>query len=385
MSSQSDAKMRLANNVVSTDVSSPDLDCIDAPTSIEVPQEVLQIAPNFTIPDPMSAPALKWGILGTGYIASMFADQVPNYSTGNIVAVGSRSKERAERFAKRYGISQAYGSYEELVNDSDVEAVYVATLHPHHHELALMALRAGKPVLVEKSFTLNRQQAEEIFLEARLAGLFAMEAMWTRFLPHHLVAREVLASGALGDIVSIHADFGLRLDGVDRLEEREMGGGALLDLGVYPISFIQSILGDPEMIDSIGLVNANGVDEHEIVSLTYVGALAVASANMRAKSAGAAEVICREGRIEFREQFHAPGRINVFMDPDPDLLPGEVGESWTWDPHVPGGLQYEAAEVARCVNAGLTQSDTMPWSDTIAVMEVMDRVRQQLGVRYPGE
>lgn len=385
MSSDFGSRTPLANNGVNTDLSSSDLEYVEAPTSVEVPREILEISPHFTIPDPMSAPALKWGILGTGQIASLFADQVPNYSTGNIVAVGSRSLERAQRFATRYGITQAYGSYEELVNDADVEAVYIATLHPHHYEHALMALRAGKPVLVEKSFTLNREQAEGVFFEARANGLFAMEAMWTRFLPHQLVAREVLASGVLGDIVSIHADFGVRLDGIDRLEELALGGGALLDLGVYPLNFIQSILGNPEMIDAIGLVNAAGVDEHEIVTLTYVGALAVASANMRSKSAGAAEVICREGRIEFRDQFHAPGRINVFHDPDPDLIPDEVGYSWTWDAHVPGGLQYEAAEVARCVNAGLTQSETMPWSDTIAVMEVMDKVRQQLGVRFPGE
>ncbi|MDO5049378.1 MAG: Gfo/Idh/MocA family oxidoreductase [Actinomycetaceae bacterium] len=357
----------------------------DSPLTVDIPQEVLQISPGFTIPDPMSAPALKWGIMGTGGIASAFAGQIPKYSTGNIVAVGSRTQDRATRFAKRFGIPQAYGSYEALVADPDVEAIYVATPHPAHYECALLALRAGKPVLVEKSFTINARQAQDVFMEARAAGLFAMEAMWTRFLPHQLMAREVLRSGALGDIVSIYADHGQKLDGIERLEKLELGGGALLDLGVYPISFIQSILGNPEMIDAVGLVNPEGIDEHEIIAMTYVGALATATSNMRSATPTSAHIACRGGRIEFRDQFYTPGRINVYRDSDPSAPVPAEGLSWTWDGHIQGGLQYEAAEVARCVNAGLTQSEIMPWDDTIAVMEIMDKVRAQLGVRYPGE
>ena len=371
---------------VDTDVAANGVDVMDAPTPVDIPQQILEIAPHFTIPDPMSAPALKWGIMGTGWAASAFADQVPKFSTGNIVAVGSRSKDRAERFAKRNSIPQAYGSYADLAADPDVEAVYIATPHPAHHELALLALRSGKPVLVEKAFTLNAQQAEDVFMEARVNGLFAMEAMWTRFLPHQLMARELLSSGALGDIVSIHAEHGQKLDGVERLEKLDLGGGALLDLGVYPVSFIQSILGNPEMVDAVGLVNPEGIDEHETIAMTYVGAIATATSTMRAKTPTTAHVSCRNGCIEFRDAFYQPGRITVFQEASgTDALVPTEAFSWTWDGHIQGGFQYQAAEVARCVNAGLTQSETMPWDDTIAVMEIMDRVRSQLGVRYPGE
>lgn len=368
---------------VDTDVAANGVDVMEPPT-IEIPEAILEISPNFTIPDPMSAPALKWGIMGTGWAASAFADQVPKFSTGNIVAVGARSLDRAQRFAKRNSVPQAYGSYAELAADPDVEAVYIATPHPAHHDLALLALRAGKPVLVEKSFTLNAAEAEDVFMEARVSGLFAMEAMWSRFLPHQLMARELLSSGALGDIVSISAEHGQKLDGVERLEKLELGGGALLDLGVYPVSFIQSILGNPEMVDTVGLVNPEGIDEHETIAMTYVGAIATATSTMRAKTPTTAHVSCRNGRIEFRDAFYQPGRITVFQEPSDDLMPAEAF-SWTWDGHIQGGFQYQAAEVARCVNAGLTQSETMPWDDTIAVMEIMDKARAQLGVRYPTE
>ncbi|MDO5721345.1 MAG: Gfo/Idh/MocA family oxidoreductase [Actinomycetaceae bacterium] len=360
-----------------------DLPAVDLP-SADLPQAVLEIAPNFTIPDPMSAPALKWGIIGTGGIAAAFAEQVPAYSTGNIVAVGSRNLTSARAFAQRFSIDQAFGSYQELVACPDVEAVYVATPHVFHHEHALLAVRAGKPVLVEKPFTLNRREAEEVFMEARVHGVFAMEAMWMRFLPHQLVLRETLRQGVLGDIVHIQADHGQLLDGIARLEDPHLGGGALLDLGVYPLSFIQSLLGEPGMVDAVGMVNPNGVDDSDAVTLTYPGALAVATCSMRARSATAASVHCRRGRIELRDDFYRPSRINVVYEADfaGDTTPAQ---SWSWDGHVPGGLQYEAAEVARCVNAGLSQSDVMPWDDTLGVMEIMDTVRSQLGLRYPGE
>lgn len=352
----------------------------------DVPQALLEIVPHFTIPDPMSAPALKWGIIGTGGIAAAFAQQIPAYSTGNIVAVGSRSLDTARAFAQRFSIDQAFGSYQELVKCPDVEAVYVATPHAFHRDHAILAIQAGKPVLVEKAFTLNRREAEEVFMEARVHGVFAMEAMWTRFLPHQLVLRETLRQGALGDIVQIQADHGQLLDGIERLEQSYLGGGALLDLGVYPLSFIQSLLGEPGMVDAVGLVNTNGVDDSDVVTLTYPGALAVATCSMRARSATAATVNCRHGRIELRDDFYRPTRINVCYESD---LMGEgvagTTQSWSWDGHVPGGLQYEAAEVARCVNAGLTQSDVMPWEDTLSVMGMMDAVRAQLGMRYPGE
>ena len=198
---------------------------------------------TFRAPDLAAAPPLKWGILGAGWIAELFAAGVNGHTKAEIVATGSRSLERAEAFAAEHMGGKAYGSYEELVADPDVQAIYVATPHSHHREQALLAINAGKHVLVEKAFARNEAEVQEVVDAARAKGVFVMEAMWTRFLPHVAAIRGAIARGDIGDVVSLQADHGQQLTHVERLMKPELAGGALLDLGVYPISFAHDILG----------------------------------------------------------------------------------------------------------------------------------------------
>ncbi len=208
----------------------------------------------------MNTSKLHWGILGTGGIAHAFAADLVHTDTGEIVAVGSRSQEGADRFGEQYGIGRRHGSYEALAADPDVDAIYVATPHPFHHENTLLALGAGKHVLVEKAFTMNAAQALELVAAARARGLFLMEAMWTRFLPHVVEIRRLLAEGALGRVVTVMADHGqwFAFDPSSRLFAPELGGGALLDLGVYPVSFASMVLGTPTRIEAHRGTRADG-------------------------------------------------------------------------------------------------------------------------------
>lgn len=340
-------------------------------------------------PDPFQAPPLRWGILGAGGIAGTFAGDVPTYSAQRVVAVGSRDLDRARAFATRHRIENAYGSYAELVAAPEVEAVYVATPHSHHHEHALLALEAGKPVLVEKAFARNRAEAQEIVDVAAERGVFVMEAMWSRFLPHTVALHSLLASGAVGEVLVVEADHGQRLDGVPRLVDPALAGGALLDLGVYTLAFIHGILGAPAAVHVVGTLLETGVDAQEVVTLTYDGsrALGVSASSLLARTHTRATIAGREGRVDVAGPFYRPTTF-TFTPHD--------GEPWSWPltgrptaAHLPhgllGGFQYQVAEVARCVRAGRLESEAYPWRATLEVMAVMDEVRRRLGVVYPGE
>ncbi|UNX55261.1 Gfo/Idh/MocA family oxidoreductase [Georgenia sp. TF02-10] len=334
-------------------------------------------------PDPAAAPPVRWGILGPGGIARKFAREVPARTASRVVAVGSRSADRAAAFAAEHGIEHSHGSYADLVADDDVDAVYVASPHSAHRDHALLALEAGKPVLVEKAFTRNAAEAREVFAAARARGLFAMEAMWSRFLPHQVALRAVVASGELGEVLAVAADHGQRLDQVERLRAPQLAGGALLDLGVYPISFTHSLLGPPAGVHAAGALTDLGVDAHEAVTLTYADAhprtVAVCTANMWARTPTTATVAGTEARIDVHSRFYAPSTFTVTATD---------GRAWRWTPSAdaePAGFEHEAAEVARCLAEGRTESAVMPWQATLEVMETMDEVRRQLGVVYPGE
>lgn len=346
-----------------------------------LPEPIARFARGVELPDPMDAPPLRWGIIGAGGIAGTFVRDVPAYSSGRVVAVAARERQRAQAFAMEHGIERVHDSYEQLVTDPQVDAVYVATIHPMHAEHALLAIEAGKPVLVEKAFTLNAAQARRVFEAAQERGVFVMEAMWTRHLPHQRVLRQILKNGDLGDVVSAQADHGQSLRHVSRLNDPALGGGALLDLGVYSLSFIQSVLPGLRLVSAEGALTQTGVDVSNVAICQSGEALAVARSNFNGRSATAAEVVCERGALELPLQFYRPGelRVRTFEGENPD------GDTVSWDATVPGGFQYEAAELARCVAAGLTQSQVMPWSDTLAVMELMDEVRRRLGIQYPGE
>ena len=319
----------------------------------------------------MSEP-LCWGLIGTGWIADSFAADLAFTDSGRAVAVGSRRMETANRFADRFDIPNRHASYEALVADPDVDVVYVATPHPLHHSGALLALRAGKPVLVEKPFTMNAAEARELVAVARAEKLFCMEAMWTRFLPHIAQIRRLIAEGALGDIVTVSADHGqwFAKDPGFRLFAPELGGGALLDLGVYPVSLASMLLGAPDTITALVDPAFSGVDGQTSMLFRYAsGAQAVLTCTSLARSPTRAAIVGTEARIEIEGDFYTPS---------PFTLITRTGERTFYDePHEGRGLWHQADEVARCLREGLLESPLMPLDESVSIMQTMDAVLAQ--------
>jgi predicted dehydrogenase len=316
------------------------------------------------------AKALRWGILSTGGIARTFTKDLAHVDEGVAVAVGSRSFDSANAFADEFDIPHRYGSYEELVGDPDVDAIYVGTPHPMHHDNAILALEHGKHVLVEKAFTVTAAEAREVVDVARRKGLFAMEAMWTRFLPSVVAIRELIARGELGEIVSVEADHGQWFDPDPsfRLFAPELGGGALLDLGVYPVSFASMILGSPNRIVALWDPAFTGVDAQTSMLFGYEsGAQAILTCTLRARSATRACVTGEQARIEIDGSFYSATAFSL-IDRDGAIRRFDF-------PREGRGLLYEAQEVARCVEAGFLESPIMPLDETISIMETMDSVR----------
>lgn len=330
--------------------------------------------------DPRTAPSIRWGILGPGGIAHTFARAVTRHTQGELVAVGSRDRDRAAAFAAEYDIPGVHEGYEALVADPAVEAVYVASPHSEHRAHALLAIEAGKHVLVEKSFTRNAAEAQEVVDAARAAGVFLMEAMWTRFLPHVVALRSVLERGDIGEVVTLIADHGQAFGHVPashRLQNPDLAGGALLDLGVYPVSFAHDVLGVPDRVQAVGSLTPTGVDGQISIALGY-GERAQASLHttLWSRTATTAVIGGTEGRIEIETDFYRPTAFTVVR--------GD-GTYWSYDREVDGGFQYQAAEVARRVAEGAVESPVITHEDTVAVMRTMDEIRRQVGVTYPGE
>lgn len=342
-----------------------------------LPPELLAVAPDYFVEDPKDAPPLRWGIMGSGGIAAVFAETIPAYSSGTITAVGSRTQESADAFAAAHGIPFAYGSYEELAASAEVDAIYVATPHIRHKDDALLALRAGKPVLVEKPFTMTQAEAEEVFAEAKERGLFVMEAMWSRHLPHYRFIKAAIESGAGGQITAITADHGQWLKHIPRLMEPGLGGGALLDLGIYPVHFLHHALGLPEEVVAWGLPTGTGVDAAEVIIARYPGALGSASSSLQGFNATPGIITFEQMAIEMPEQFYRPTTVNLRTFPE-RAAGKDTQEVTSWDARVPGGFQYQAAEAARRIAAGDLESPVVSWNDTVEVMGLMDEIHQQL-------
>lgn len=323
--------------------------------------------------------SFSWAILGPGGIARAFAKDLGHLDGHSIGAVGSRSLSNAENFAAEFG-GKAYGSYEELVNDPSVDAVYVATPHPAHHDNVIMSLNAGKPVLCEKPFSVNAAQALAMVEAASKNQVALMEAMWARFLPHYAKVREIVASGVLGQILSIHADHGQRLAdrGVARLVEPSLAGGALLDLGIYPISFAHMILGNPTSITSSAVMTEKGVDAQSSMIFSYKdGAQAVLTTTMMEQTPCRAVVAGLNGWLEIDRTFYNPAGMRVVMND------GTVTEyPNTYAGH---GLREQAESFKQLVQSGKLESEILTWQDTIDIMKSMDTVRQQIGLKYPFE
>jgi predicted dehydrogenase len=328
----------------------------------------------------LSTPRARWGILGTGFIAGL---QTPDLvDNGSVVqAVGSRTMASAAEFAARFQIPTSHGSYEDLVADPEVDVVYISTPHPFHHENALLALDAGKHVLIEKPFAMNAWQAREIVELAETKGLIALEAMWTRYLPHMVRIRELIRSGALGEVRTVIADHNQNLpkDPAHRLNDPALGGGALLDLGIYPVSFAFDVFGAPTGIRAAASMTETGVDRQTAMIFEYDGGQqAVLHCALDTAGPNQASIIGTEGRIEIPSVWYTP---SAFTRYDAD---GNVVERFD-EPVTGRGMQYQAQEMERLIAAGSIANDILPPRQSIQVMEAMDEVRRQIGLVYASD
>jgi predicted dehydrogenase len=329
-----------------------------------------------------------WGILATGKIATAFATNLALLDECRLVAVGARRQESADAFAQEHGVTRAYGDYRALVEDPAVDVVYVATPHALHREHVELALAAGKPVLCEKSLTLDAADAEHLVGLARGSNLFLMEGMWMRCNPTIRRLQQLASSGVLGEVRQVRADIGFVVDrpATDRLLDPRLGGGALLDMGVYPLTFASLFLGEPSTTAATAGLSAAGVDLNLAVSLGYEsGAVAALTATMTSWSPRTASIATDRGRIDVPAAFHHPRSVTWTphtgaSDPAVPPPPEEISEDL-----VGTGLANEALEVVRCLRNGETESPLVPLDDTVAIMRQMDRIREQVGVRFtPG-
>jgi predicted dehydrogenase len=322
----------------------------------------------------------RWGILGTGAIARQFVKGLRSLPEAEVLAVGSRSEASATKFADGRGIPRRHASYADLASDPDVDVVYIATPHPFHAENATLCLEAGKAVLCEKPFSVNAAEAQRVVGLAREKGLFLMEGMWTRFFPLMEEVRRLVSGGALGEVRMLNVDFGFRADPdpASRLFAPGLGGGALLDVGVYCVSFASMVLGRPSGSVGISHLGETGVDEQASVILEHEGGrLANLSIGIRTTTPQEATIMGTEGYVRIHPPWWRPASMTVSR-------PGGEDE-YVEAPASGNGFNYEAAEVMRRLEAGETESDIMPLDETISVMKTMDDIRAAWGLEYPGE
>jgi predicted dehydrogenase len=320
---------------------------------------------------------VRWGILATGGIATSFVNDLRLLPDAEVLAVGSRTPEAAALFAERHGIPRAYGSWAELAADEDVDVVYVATPHSAHYTATALCLEAGKPVLCEKPFTLDLATSRELIEAARRKGVFLMEGMWTRCNPAIRRAVVMVADGAIGEVTSVQADFGIAgpFAPTHRLRAKLLGGGALLDLGVYPITAALLMLGSPDHIRAWATLNAEGVDENTGLVFGYNnGAVATLSCGIVGRTPTGAAVTGTGGRIEFAPPFFCTRSFTLTRaGAEPEVVSFDFDGS---------GYQFEAAEVQRCLREGLLESPLVPHSVTLEMMSLLDTIRAQIGVSY---
>ncbi|MBU2663158.1 Gfo/Idh/MocA family oxidoreductase [Actinoplanes bogorensis] len=325
----------------------------------------------------MTEQKVRWGILGPGGIAAAFAADLAHVPGAELAAVGSRNKATADEFAERFGFARAHGSYADLAADPGVDVIYVATPHAFHAEAALLCIEAGKAVLVEKPITLDLADAMRLVTAARDKGVFLMEAMWMRLNPAIRKIKELVEDGTIGWVSTIHADFGLQgpFDAEHRLRNPALGGGALLDLGVYPINFAHLIVGAPASVQAWAHLTPERVDEHTGVLMGWEpGAVGALTCSINGPSRNEATITGTDGRIELPEGFFAPRSFVLRRT-------GQEPETFEFD--FPGrGYQFEAAEVQRCLLAGELESPLMPHATTLEIMTLLDTIREEIGVIY---
>ncbi|MCD9017444.1 Gfo/Idh/MocA family protein [Parachryseolinea silvisoli] len=322
---------------------------------------------------------IRWGILGCGKIAHKFANDLKLVDDAALAAVAARDDVRARTFAQTYGATDVHTTYEALASSPAVDVIYIATPHGFHYEHAMLCLQHGKAVLCEKAFALNRAQAQRMIDYARAHGVFLMEAFWTKFLPQYSKVLEIINSGVLGEIQWIQAAFGFRPQPpvAARIYDPTLGGGSLLDVGIYPVFLAQAILGKPVAIQAMARLHATGVDEQCIISLKFAqGALASLSSSFAAETPVEAVIAGTEGRLLLKNRFHnAVSTLEIAMgkeDPQPVEVYRETGY----------GYQFEARHVNQCLRQGLVESPVMTHADSLALLETLDAIRQVAGIRY---
>jgi len=324
---------------------------------------------------------IRWGILGCGNIAHAFALSLKFIPEAQLLAIASRTPGKAQKFGKQFGVELIYTTYEELVENSEIDVIYIATTHNFHYKNILLCLQSDKPVLCEKSFTLNAEQAIEVIDMAREKKIFLMEAMWMKFNPGILKLREIVADGIIGDIRLIKADFGKNFprDLEGRIFNKHLAGGALLDLGIYPISFARMIFGhSPIICKSEVYIGETGVDEESAYLLEFDDKkLAMLYSSLRIDMPSDATIFGTKGMIMLKDFFH-PSKIEWRLNGKRKIKSIEV-------PYDLPGYQYEILEVHQCLATGQVESKIMPWSETIENMRTMDALRKQWGLKYPEE
>lgn len=333
-------------------------------------------------PSPVHATGrtINWGVVSTGRIVSKVIADLQSLGDSNVIAVSSRSEERARDFADRHDIEWAYGSYQAMFDEPEIEAVYIATPHGQHYEIALAALRSGKHVVCEKSLTINAQEARVLVAEAKERDLFLMEAVWSRFTPAFTRAMEIIESGELGEVSWVQADLGFKAeyDPQWRLFDPEAGGGALLDLAVYPLTWAIGTMGFPTSVQASSDLNEDGVDIQTAIMLGYTGVRhAQLMTTLTATPPCQARVTCTDGWLSTNAPLHNPTKL--FIHPAHGPSRTEVFEP------VGANYTYEFREATRCIQQGLNESPTMPWEDSVNTMAIFDGIRHQLGLHYPND
>lgn len=321
---------------------------------------------------------MKWGIIGPGGIASKFAEALMQSKQGQLYAIASRSVERATEFAKRYNVALTYNQYSDLMNDNEVDIIYIATPHSHHYQLAKQCLEAGKHILLEKPLTINAAQTKILIALAQAKGLLFQEALWSRFMPCFTQVKQWIEAGKIGTLHYIQSDIGFAFgdQAEHRLNNPLLAGGALLDLGVYSISLSLFLLDQvPDKIQAMSHLSASGIDEQTQVNMHFPkGQLSQFSCSIKAKCTNSMTLVGELGRIHLPEHFWVGEEAQLWLD-------GKLLETAKF-PHAVNGFEYQIEESMRCVLAGQVCSEFMPHQASLAVMQVMDEVRKQIGLTY---
>ena len=321
--------------------------------------------------------SIKWGIIGLGKIAGKIADALKLVDGAELYAVASRTQEKAVLFGSTHAAEKSYGSYEELVKDSAVDVVYIATPHVSHAEMTLLCLNHGKSVLCEKPFAMNRKEVELMIDLAKEKQLFLMEAMWTRFIPATEKVLELIQDGVIGELRSVHADFGFsaEYEPGKRLFNKSLGGGALLDIGIYPLYLSYLILGQPQDIQATAHIGPTGVDHSVAMLLSFAGdRQGILHTTLTSTTQTSAWIHGSEGSIYMHPRFHHCDRLSVLKNHE---------EVAVYDiPFLGNGYCHEIIEVAECLRQGKTQSSLMSWEDSLALIDLLDGVRDRIGLVY---